>query len=134
MDVVKVKSCSCSKKRKGMIMSSSYSMACAIFWTEIVTEACGYSLREYVKTFDHQIVPVLSSIQIATDIAHAVAHIHGQQLLHRDIHMGNVLINVRQEVEEAKVCDSGLSICVRGNVQNPQKQVREHHAAGLSRA
>jgi serine/threonine protein kinase len=95
---------------------------CNPFWTALVTEACGHSLREHGKTFVHQIVSVLSSIQIASDIAHAVAHIHGQQLLHRDIHMGNVLINVRQDAAQAKVCDFGLSIFVRDNVQNPKNR------------
>ena len=63
------------------------------FWTAIVTDMFQCSLRQYHR--DLSIVQPEHAATIASHLAQAVSHIHSRQVLHRDLHAGNVLLRFR---------------------------------------
>jgi len=52
-------------------------------------------------------LPLKAALEIVADVAEALEYAHGQQILHRDIKPGNILID--REMGQAKLADFGLA-------------------------
>lgn len=71
-----------------------------------------YLVMEYVpgsSLAEHGAFPVGTSCRIAAQVAEALAEAHEQGIVHRDLKPGNVLLEVRNGVPVAKVCDFGAA-------------------------
>ncbi|CAJ0933025.1 unnamed protein product, partial [Mesorhabditis belari] len=80
----------------------------------LVMEYCKYgSLRDYMKTTKRQMHD-LSAFHVLRQLTSVVGYLHSQQIVHRDISPGNILISRKEQVDgyeklQIKLCDFGLS-------------------------
>jgi len=59
----------------------------------VMEDTQSIDLWEYVDTFEHKKLPVETVLNIAIQLADALSVIHHAQVIHKDLHPGNVVIN-----------------------------------------
>ncbi len=71
----------------------------------------GRSIRSTLASVGR--MPVLSSLSIISDVARALAYVHRQGIVHRDIKPDNILLTSNAEVDTVKIVDFGLASLTR---------------------
>ena len=88
----------------------------------IVTKyVSGGSLFQYLKENNFKVSESFSK-KIILDIATALGFLHSFGIIHRDIKLENVLVEIKHNKVKAKIIDFGLS-CILGPSQNSCEQV-----------
>jgi diguanylate cyclase (GGDEF)-like protein/PAS domain S-box-containing protein len=59
----------------------------------------------------------LEFLDVAAQMAEALEQLHGQRIIHKDVHLANFLIN--PQTGEVKLTDFGMSSLIEGEVQEP---------------
>jgi predicted ATPase/signal transduction histidine kinase len=73
----------------------------------VMEDIGGEDLREFVKAFDNKQLPIETFLNIAIQLADALSVIHHAQVIHKDLHPGNIVIN--PETLNVKIIDFGLA-------------------------
>jgi serine/threonine protein kinase len=69
----------------------------------------GGNLEEMLLSYQGQLPSVLQ-VSISYDISLGLEYLHNLEILHRDLKVANVLIETRNNVTIAKLCDFGLAV------------------------
>ncbi|MCG8316417.1 MAG: AAA family ATPase [Pseudomonadales bacterium] len=75
--------------------------------TVVLEDQQGVDLFSYLKTFPNGLLPLENFIDLAIQLAEALSVIHYQQVIHKDLHPGNILINPATGL--VQVTDFGLA-------------------------
>ncbi|MCP5161395.1 MAG: AAA family ATPase [Hahellaceae bacterium] len=75
--------------------------------TIVMEDQGGVDLYAYLKHFENERLPVDIFLTIAVQLAEALSVIHYQQVIHKDLHPGNVLINPNTRLTQ--ITDFGLA-------------------------
>jgi len=67
----------------------------------------GVDLRQYAETFEFKQLPIETFLNIAIQLADALSVIHHAQVIHKDLHPGNIVIN--PETLRVQIIDFGLA-------------------------
>ncbi len=68
----------------------------------------GATLREYLDTAENRTLSIPETLRIASDLLEALAHAHGQGIIHRDVKPANVVVSA----EGAVLLDFGIARAV----------------------
>jgi predicted ATPase/signal transduction histidine kinase len=73
----------------------------------IMEDIHGVNLWQFAESFRHRQLPVMTFLKIAVQLADALSVIHHKQVVHKDLHPGNIVVN--PESLKTQVIDFGLS-------------------------
>jgi len=73
----------------------------------VMTDTHSIDLWQYAETFEHKKLPLEAVLNIAVQLADALSVIHHAQVIHKDLHPGNVVIN--PDTLNVQIIDFGLS-------------------------
>lgn len=99
------------------------------YFTYIVLEYVPETLESYVNRLKE--VPLERQLSIGRQLARALAHCHRNSIIHRDVHLANVLIS---EIGEVKLADFGLACpLIKGKRESCDIGARVYRAPELLR-
>jgi len=64
-------------------------------------------LQQYIQHFDQKQLPIETFLNISTQLADALSVIHHAQVIHKDLHPGNIVIN--PDTQDVQIIDFGLA-------------------------
>jgi len=73
----------------------------------VMADIGGIDLRKYADTFEYKQLPIEVFLNIAIQLADALSVIHHAQVIHKDLHPGNIVIN--PETLNVQMIDFGLA-------------------------
>ena len=73
----------------------------------VMEDIGGINLRQYADTFENKQLPIDVFLNIAIQLADALSVIHHAQVIHKDLHPGNIVIN--PETLNVQIIDFGLA-------------------------
>jgi predicted ATPase/signal transduction histidine kinase len=73
----------------------------------VMDDIGGVDLRQYAETFEYKQLPIETFLNIAIQLADALSVIHHAQVIHKDLHPGNIVINA--ETLSVQIIDFGLA-------------------------
>jgi predicted ATPase/signal transduction histidine kinase len=73
----------------------------------IMEDIDGIDLHQYLSSLQSHQLPLETFLNIATQLADALSVIHHEQVIHRDLHPGNMVINPK--TEQVQIIDFGLA-------------------------
>lgn len=75
--------------------------------TIVLEDSNSIDLTRYLRTFSNNRLPVDTFLNIAVQLADALSVIHHAQVIHKDLHPGNILIN--PDTGQVQIIDFGLA-------------------------
>ncbi|MCG8313129.1 MAG: AAA family ATPase, partial [Pseudomonadales bacterium] len=75
--------------------------------TMVLEDIHGIELGEYLKRFPNEQLPLAKFSDIAVQLADAVSVIHHAQVIHKDLHPGNIIVN--PETLRVQIIDFGMA-------------------------
>ena len=75
----------------------------------IVMELCDESLYNFIRRYKGKIVPKEKKLLILQDIASGMVYLHGQNIVHGDLHSSNVLLCHSEDQTVAKIADFDMA-------------------------
>jgi predicted ATPase len=73
----------------------------------VMEDIHGIDLWQYADTFPNKQLPIQDFLQIAIQLADALSVIHHAQIIHKDLHPGNMVVNA--ETGQVQIIDFGLA-------------------------
>ena len=87
----------------------------------VMRYAPGDTLSNWRRRFPKGKVPVGKAIGICRQIADALDYAHGENIIHRDIKPGNIIVNEKNGVPEVQVLDFGLAAEIHSSVSDANR-------------
>lgn len=75
----------------------------------LVQELMDCNLRQYFTEVSTKRLCLQTQRKLCHDIASALRYLHNHKIVHRDLCSDNILLNCKEDVPIAKVCDFGMS-------------------------
>ncbi|WP_198343083.1 protein kinase domain-containing protein [Oleiphilus messinensis] len=90
--------------------------------TMVLEDIQGVDLFTHIKSFDEGVLPVEVFLNIAIQLAEALSVIHYHQVIHKDLHPGNIIVS--PETGHTQIADFGLASLL--SREQPMLEIPEH--------
>ena len=87
----------------------------------VMRYAPGETLSSWRRKFPRGHVPVAKAVEVCRQIAEALDYAHGENVIHRDIKPGNIIVNDKDCAVDIQILDFGLAAEIQSSVSRSGK-------------